>query len=668
VNLMQLERKQSDNRPRRVLLIGWDAADWQLIQPLIEKGLMPTTAALLDRGAWGNLATTRPILSPMLWNTIATGKRPQQHGVYGFTEPNADATGIQPVSSTSRKCKAIWNILTQSGLRSNVVGWYASHPAEPIAGVMVSNQFEQLRMEGGQPSATAAASIHPESMRAELESLRVLPSEIDASAILPFIPDAARLIQQKGHRVGKLQQMLAQTATIHAVATHLMANTDWDFTALYYEGIDRFGHEFMAFHPPKLEQVSQEDFDAYQNCMVGICRFHDMLLETLLTLAGDDTAVILMSDHGYYNDHLRPDPREGHSGPVEWHRPFGILAACGPGFCPGSRLYGASILDVAPTVLHLLGLPAAYDMPGRVLAEVLSETAAIDRVESWEEIDGDSGMHPASLRVDPADARAVLDQLVALGYVDAPSADVEKTVQQTIECNQLSLAQSLADSGEFAGAIAIIEQLSAEVRSDSGTQILLASCLLGIGDKQRARGVLQQLANSHPELPRTHMMLGVLELADDNPQAALDHLQIVAAAEPRLPNLHNKLGEVYLMMERYEDAIAAFERALTIDGESPVALAGLARAQLESGDPQQALDHALVAAELVHYFPRVHLTIGRAHLALGDSQGAMEALELCVKQAPKLADAHKCLARAYRNLGLSDKATAAELRSRGTLA
>src|SRR5262249_31879221 len=145
-----------------------------------------------------------------------------------------------------------------------------------------------------------------------------------------------------------LQHMLAQTATIHAVATHLMAETEWDFTAVYYEGIDRFGHEVMEFHPPKMEQVSQEDFDAYQHRMVGIYRFHDMLLERLLDLAGEETAVILMSDHGYYNNHLRPDPRQGRSGPVEWHRPFGILAAQGPGFRQGSRLYGASIMDIAP--------------------------------------------------------------------------------------------------------------------------------------------------------------------------------------------------------------------------------------------------------------------------------------------------------------------------------
>ena len=100
----------------------------------------------------------------------------------------------------------------------------------------------------------------------------------------------------------------------------------------------------------------------------------------------------------------------------------------------------------------------------------------------------------------------------------------------------------------------------------------------------------------------------------------------MTAAEPRLPHLHNKLGEVYLTMKRYPEALAAFEKALEIDSESPMACAGIARAQLELGDPQAALDQALIAAELVHYFPRVHFTIGKALLQLGDSQGAIEAL------------------------------------------
>lgn len=665
---MAPERRRAAESPDRVLLIGWDAADWQIIQPLVDQGLMPTTKALLESGAWGNLATTRPILSPMLWNTIATGKRPSQHGVFGFTEPMPDGGGVRPVASTSRKCKALWNILTQAGLRSNVVGWYASDPAEPIHGVMVSNQFDQLGTDPESVAKLPPNCIHPPEQAEELAEFRVHPGEIDASAILPFVPDAAKVALRSDHRLGKLQYMIAQTATIHAVATHLIANTNWDFTALYYEGIDRFGHEFMPFHPPKMPQVSQEEFEAYQHCIVGIYRFHDMLLQTLLKLAGENTAVILMSDHGYYNNHLRPDPREGKSGPVEWHRPFGIFAAGGAGIRAGARAYGASILDIAPTVLQLLGLPAAYDMPGRVLAEVLTEATPINRIESWEEIEGECGMHAADKRVDPVESQLVLQQLAALGYIDRESGDVEKDIQNAIASNQFNLCQSLADSRDFAGAIEAINQLSETVRLESAPQVLLAHCQLALNDRAAARQTLEKLAEAGCAAPRMHMMMGALEFAEGNHEGALTHLEEISEREERLPDLHSKLGEVYLETRRYPKAIDAFRKALEIDPESPIALAGTARAYLELGDPQAALDQAMLATELVHYFPRAHLVVGKALVALNDHEGALEALELCVRQAPKMVEAHEALARVYRALGDGQKAINAELRAKQILA
>ena len=73
---------------RRVLLVGWDAADWKVISPLVDLGLMPHVGRLVETGVMGNLATLQPALSPMLWTSIATGKRPYKHGIHGFSEPD----------------------------------------------------------------------------------------------------------------------------------------------------------------------------------------------------------------------------------------------------------------------------------------------------------------------------------------------------------------------------------------------------------------------------------------------------------------------------------------------------------------------------------------------------------------------------------------------------
>src|SRR5256714_5892810 len=102
---------------RKVLLIGWDAADWEHITPLLEEGLMRTLDGLINRGIMGNLATLQPILSPMLWYSVATGKYADKHGIHGFIERDSVNGGARPYTSTSGRGKAAWNILSQSGLR-----------------------------------------------------------------------------------------------------------------------------------------------------------------------------------------------------------------------------------------------------------------------------------------------------------------------------------------------------------------------------------------------------------------------------------------------------------------------------------------------------------------------------------------------------------------------
>ena len=642
---------------QRVLLIGWDAADWQMIRPLMDKGQMPTLQRMLGQGVWGNLATLQPILSPMLWTSIATGKTAERHGIHGFTEPLPDGSGIRSVSSLSRKCKAIWNILSQREMRSHVVGWYASHPAEPIQGTLVSNQFEHPVGGPDQPWPVPPGAVHPPEMAERLAGLRVHPTEIDATAVLPFLPDAKRLMEKNDPRLRKFRALLAQTASIHAVATELLAGDDWDFGAVYYEGIDRFGHEFMEFHPPKMEQVSQEDFEAYRHAMVGIYRFHDMMLDTLLRLVGDDTTVILLSDHGYYSDHLRPDPREGKAGPTDWHRPFGMVAMQGPGIKAGEQLYGASLLDVTPTVLRLLGLPVGADMAGRPWIEAFDQTLEADRIMSWESVEGESGQHPADAMEDPAAQRAALQQLIDLGYVEAPGDDIKQTIEDTEANNAMNLCASLTSVGKHEAALAILEGLPERFGQQSAVQLQTALCYLATGQVPRARQIAETLAQSEGGPTRARMLLGVIAMSAHRYDEAKQHFEAVEATQPRLPGLLTRLGGVYLKTEQYPQAEQAFLRALQVDPDSAVALDGLAETCLALGRADEALDHALAAVGLVHHFPRGHLHVGQALAALGDRERAILALELCLSQSSKFAIAHQTLADLYRDAGRESDAT-----------
>ena len=97
----------------RLLLVGWDAVDWKVIDPLLARGQMPNLAGLIAAGVRGNNATIYPPLSPMVWTSIATGKRPTKHGIHGFTEPTEDGMAVRPASNLGRKTKAFWNILNQ---------------------------------------------------------------------------------------------------------------------------------------------------------------------------------------------------------------------------------------------------------------------------------------------------------------------------------------------------------------------------------------------------------------------------------------------------------------------------------------------------------------------------------------------------------------------------
>ena len=121
-----------------VWIIGLDGADWDQLGPMIERGELPHLAALRDGGASGILRSDMPMISPILWTSIATGKTPDLHGVTWFLTDAPDGSKM-PISSYNRSVKAFWNIASEAGRTCGMVGWWATWPAEPINGWLASD-------------------------------------------------------------------------------------------------------------------------------------------------------------------------------------------------------------------------------------------------------------------------------------------------------------------------------------------------------------------------------------------------------------------------------------------------------------------------------------------------------------------------------------------------
>ena len=627
----------SDRLAKKVLLVGWDAADWVILQPLLDQGKMPVLAGLIQRGTSGKISTLWPILSPMLWNSIATGKRPDLHGIYGFVEPRPDGSGIRPVTSTSRTCKALWNILSQNDLRSIVVNWFASFPAEPVKGVVISDRYCAQSQIHPRQQRFGPAMIHPPDLVQSYAELVVPPPMLPPDVVLSFVPEAQEVDQEKDDRIRKLCGLIAKMTTIHAAACKAMLQERWDFMAVYYDAIDHFGHTFMPYHPPAMEGIDPQDAKVYGNCVTACYQFQDMMLGAMLRYAGEDTTVILVSDHGFHSEEHRPGV-DGYKDPVSWHRPYGVVVAAGPGVQSGETLSGVSLVDVTPTILTLLGLPIGDDMDGRPWVEMMDPPPRVERIESWETVDGDDGMHPEEVREDPVAAAEAVKQLVDLGYVDAPDEDVDKQVANTMRSIKFHRALALSHSRRRDQAIPLWEQLVDETpdpNDKQGMKLNLATCLMRVGRFREAEAMLYSFGFQVLQSPVVQMMLATLRLQQERGDEALKHLQAAAAKLPeKTPQLVAQLGLAYLQTHQLVEAHEQFELALADDDENAIAYIGLAELNNRRGNFDQAVEHALRAVELVDAVPAAHYQLSVALSKLGMIDEAVVAAETFVQLSP----------------------------------
>ncbi len=644
-------------KPKRVLLIGWDAADWQMIQPLMDSGQMPNMKRFVDEGVSGNVATLQPPLSPMLWTSVVTGKHADKHGVLGFAEVD-DATGkVRPVTSTGRTCKAIWNILSDHNRPSGIINWYASHPAEPVQGFVVTDRFAHPTgtLKENEPKLgweTIPNSVWPTEDLDDLSKVRVHPQMISLEQVMAFVPGADKPESASWEKIRELRMLLAHCATVHNSATAFMEARDWDFMGIYYDAIDRFAHAFMEFHPPQMDHVSDADFALYQGVMNECYRFHDLMLGRVMNLVDDDTAVVVLSDHGFHCGSTRPAGSSGivDGQPAAWHRPYGIIAFWGPGMKKGGKLYGATLLDITPTLLTMFDMPPARDMDGLPLTQIWEEPRlCVERVDTYE-----TGTHHSPNLIDTQPAESVEDvenvddqimhQLRQLGYLSNDEAD------SIIVDRARNLGTVYMSTGRAREALEQFEKVQCTKPDTPGIQLSIGACYLALGQLNNAKAIAQSAAENQPKSARVHILLAMISTQQREHEHALDHLKSAHELDASIPGLITRIGDTYSLLNQWDQAEASYTQALDRDPDDAEALDGIGVVYQRTNRPHEAVLAHTQSIALVRNRAATHLHIGEALISIDRTGWAIESFVEAARIAPWDAAPHARLADIYKQL------------------
>ena len=362
----------------RILVVGIDSADWDVIGPLMDEGKLPNLTALVESGVSCDLHSLEPKQkSPTIWATIATGKLPEKHGITDFMDPQTEKI----LTSNVRTARTFWDIIGEHDMTVTVVGWLVSWPAEAVNGYMVTDYF---RYPPRSDRPLPEHLTYPDDLRDEVEPLRVISEGITDEDLDRFIDlDAAMtaaeaqqlpveqmFLEMRGmseleQRANALSGILAGDRTFLSVTRHLMRNRPTDVSIVYLRGVDTASHKFWAAaHPGDVGfPVSQTESRVFGATVARYYEYADEMLGLLVDEFGDGT-VIVCSDHGF------DGPKPGQTpGGINDHGPIGILVMSGDAFRDGVRIEERSVRDVTPTILALCGLPVGDDMDGSVIED-----------------------------------------------------------------------------------------------------------------------------------------------------------------------------------------------------------------------------------------------------------------------------------------------------------
>lgn len=264
------------SRPK-ALVIGLDGVSWDLLDPLIEKGIAPFIGSLRETGCLGRLRSTDPPSTAPAWATFMTGKNPGKHGIFDLMLLDGHTLDEIPVTTSRLVGHRIWDILSAAGKDSIIINMPVTWPPSPLRGILLSDFLT--------PKSEKTISWPPE-IQDEIEKrfgpFRLYFNNVYTRRNIAAVIDEAR--RNLEYRFD--------------TATYLLENKPWDFAFVHCFGTDRIQHELFHLidpsHPLHRKKETARHLPGFEEYFAAV----DRCCRDLSRTAGRDTPLIIMSDHG----------------------------------------------------------------------------------------------------------------------------------------------------------------------------------------------------------------------------------------------------------------------------------------------------------------------------------------------------------------------------------
>jgi predicted AlkP superfamily pyrophosphatase or phosphodiesterase len=395
------------------VVIGVDGLEWEVMLPLIRQRRLPTMTRLMEQGIFGKLGTLTPARSPAIWTSVATGKHPAKHGIPHFFAQPAVTGEPRLYTNRDRETKALWNIFTDFDQTVHSVGWWMTFPAESVNGTMVAQTNTRSQVFTARGQAVWKGTVVP-GLEGQVYPPAFQPQVMEiAVAVGRDVPLISRAVFGKfKHPRSKLTKRLWDNtqwsfradAIYHAVIQALLAGDQrFDLLLAYFGGTDVVGHRFWRYlYPDEFQhKPTPEEIEDLADIIPDYYAYIDSVIGDILDAVPDDATIVIISDHGMHtinqNQHFTATlpPVDVNSAHHRGGRP-GIIIAAGTHLRAGTasreeleqRTWAdiptvGTVLDIAPTILALKGLPLGRDMDGFVLEDILEEGFLARHQPTW---------------------------------------------------------------------------------------------------------------------------------------------------------------------------------------------------------------------------------------------------------------------------------------------